>query len=245
MAGMEGLKWQMPGWRIEQKYSPGVLIGNWDEDRYRFQRLNLPHNSTQRIDFKAYGSHRPDVILRRKSRLRSEGLPKELLFTHHGNAYSNNMISWYDEHYNKRERQNKLPELRQWDSNELGWRPEKTDHPLQGAPTNFGLHAKLQEKAAAEIANEQKGDYLSTYNVSYLKWGRDAMTSTRHATPVTQSTSLHKVNHINKNLSLRGKNGGPPSLQSPEQLPNAFTDCNLGSSVPVRPEPEQPPEAHN
>jgi len=22
------------GWRIEQKYSPGVLIGNWSEDRF-------------------------------------------------------------------------------------------------------------------------------------------------------------------------------------------------------------------
>ena len=30
---MAGLKWQMPGWRIEQKYSNGVLIGNWSEDR--------------------------------------------------------------------------------------------------------------------------------------------------------------------------------------------------------------------
>ena len=27
-------KWQQPGWRIEQRYSPGVLIGNWAEDRY-------------------------------------------------------------------------------------------------------------------------------------------------------------------------------------------------------------------
>lgn len=26
-------KWQLPGWRIEQKYATGVLIGNWDEDR--------------------------------------------------------------------------------------------------------------------------------------------------------------------------------------------------------------------
>ena len=26
-------KWNMPGWRIEQRYSPGVLIGNWSEER--------------------------------------------------------------------------------------------------------------------------------------------------------------------------------------------------------------------
>jgi len=35
MTQSEAIKWQMPGWRIEQKYSPGVLIGNWDEDRYK------------------------------------------------------------------------------------------------------------------------------------------------------------------------------------------------------------------
>ena len=28
-------KWHQPGWRIEQRYSPGVLIGNWSEDRYK------------------------------------------------------------------------------------------------------------------------------------------------------------------------------------------------------------------
>ena len=27
-------KWHLPGWRIEQRYSPGVLIGNWGEERY-------------------------------------------------------------------------------------------------------------------------------------------------------------------------------------------------------------------
>lgn len=28
-----GGKWELPGWRIEQKYCQGVLIGNWSEDR--------------------------------------------------------------------------------------------------------------------------------------------------------------------------------------------------------------------
>ena len=28
-----GEKWDQPGWRIEQKYCQGVLIGNWSEDR--------------------------------------------------------------------------------------------------------------------------------------------------------------------------------------------------------------------
>lgn len=28
-----GGKWELPGWRIEQKYCQGVLIGNWSEER--------------------------------------------------------------------------------------------------------------------------------------------------------------------------------------------------------------------
>lgn len=34
MAQGDPRKWHMPGWRIEQRFSPGVLIGNWDEERY-------------------------------------------------------------------------------------------------------------------------------------------------------------------------------------------------------------------
>ena len=26
-------KWNLPGWRIEQKYNTDVLIGNWNEER--------------------------------------------------------------------------------------------------------------------------------------------------------------------------------------------------------------------
>ncbi len=40
-------KWQMPGWRIEQGYSPGVLIGNWGEQRY-----TVSFAFTQLISFK-------------------------------------------------------------------------------------------------------------------------------------------------------------------------------------------------
>jgi len=34
MAQGDPRKWHMPGWRIEQRFAPGVLIGNWDEERY-------------------------------------------------------------------------------------------------------------------------------------------------------------------------------------------------------------------
>ncbi len=37
MAGAQGdpKKWNMPGWRIEQRYSTNVLIGNWQEERLK------------------------------------------------------------------------------------------------------------------------------------------------------------------------------------------------------------------
>ena len=96
-------------------------------------------NSTNRMDFKNFGNYRPDVIIRRKTQVKSEGVGKDFLFNHHGKKYSNNMISWYDENFNKRERSgpNKLPELRSWDSHTLSWRPEKTDHPIQGISSSY------------------------------------------------------------------------------------------------------------
>jgi hypothetical protein len=35
MAQGDPAKWQMPGWRIEQRFANGVLIGNWNEERLK------------------------------------------------------------------------------------------------------------------------------------------------------------------------------------------------------------------
>ena len=74
------------------------------------------------------------MTVRRKAQRQNDGLGTEFLFSHHGKKYSNNMISWYDEQFNKRERdqQNALPELRHWDGHKMSWVPEKSDYPIQG-----------------------------------------------------------------------------------------------------------------
>lgn len=54
-----------------------------------------------------------------------------MLLGHHGNAYENYTITWYDEYYNKREN-TRLPKLREWDSSRLAWIPEKSDYPCVG-----------------------------------------------------------------------------------------------------------------
>jgi len=214
-------KWNLPGWRIEQRFSPGVLIGNWGEERYTFQKGNNNHNSTHRMDFKNWGGSRPDVVLRRKAQLQNDGLGKESLFYHHGNRYSNNMISWYDEQFNKRERDeaNKLPDLRSWDSHRLAWLPEKSDYPIQGDPTNFGLHAKLRSTWSDQIANETHGDYNTTYRHSYSsppdrRGPATCAPQSRYANQREISTTLHKINRVNRDLHFRGQ----PFLQSPEML---------------------------
>lgn len=217
MAQGDPMKWHMPGWRIEQRYAPGVLIGNWGEERHAFKKGAQANNSTYRQDFVNCDGHRPDVILRRKAELQNEGLGKEFLFYHHGNRYSNNMISWYDEHYNKRERdeKNKLPEMRHWDGHAMAWVPEKTDYPIQGEPTNFGLNKNRAADWQQQIADETHGDYNTTYHTSYNKFPGSAIVHTRYATPQEQSTTLHRFNKVNKNLPLREKLD-KPGLQSPQ-----------------------------
>ena len=42
MTGEDELKskWEHPGWRIEQSFAPGVLIGNWAEEQYKVSFRN-------------------------------------------------------------------------------------------------------------------------------------------------------------------------------------------------------------
>jgi len=219
MSHNDPIKWTLPGWRIEQRYAPGVLIGNWGEERYTFKKGDTKHNSTQRQDFKNFGGSKPDVIIRRKAQLQNDdGLGPENLFHHHGNKYSNNMISWYDEHYNQRERDtsNKLPDLRNWDSHRLAWLPEKSDFPIQGTSTNFGLADKMKSKWSNQIADSTHGDFNTTYGKSY-----SAVASTRSgsndriAVPRSHSSKLHQVNKVNRDMHFRGT----PCLQAPEPIP--------------------------
>jgi hypothetical protein len=64
--------------------------------------------------------------------MRNDGLGQEHIFHHHGDKYTQNNLSWYDEHYNGRYKENTLPSLRDWNGHKLSWAPEKSDYPLQG-----------------------------------------------------------------------------------------------------------------
>ena len=85
-----------------------------------------------------------------------------------------------------------------------------------GEPTNFGLKEKLTRQWSAEIEDIAGNDLSTTYQKSFSAFPYGAMVRTRYGTPKRESTTLHRVNHINKNLNLRGTS----VLQGPEILPN-------------------------
>ncbi|XP_076435761.1 cilia- and flagella-associated protein 107-like [Babylonia areolata] len=203
----------IPGWRIEQEFNPGVLIGNWNEENRNFIKENHKHDSMYRTMYRNYGLVKPDVIVRRRAEQHNTGMPPELFLNHHGNKYMHNMVTWYDEDYNGRWREKGLPP-RHYDRHSMKWLPEKSDHCVQEPPTNFGLLPLLQKYWAAQAADLERGDYMSTYTVSYGPY-IPLPRHTRNAQPVFESTTLHPVNKTLKDLHLRNT----PLLKSPEQLP--------------------------
>lgn len=226
-------KWKLPGWRIEQRYATDVLIGNWNEERRVFERWSWPFfDSTQRIDFKNYGKYLPDVTTRRKALEKHDGLGKEHLFAHHQKAYEGNRISWYDQQFNRREMtESKLPPLRSWDRQKLAWAPEKSDFPVQGHPTNYGLLRKLQEKWKKEAAMENFGTHTSTYKLSYSHQPKEAFVLKHHAPPKSMSCHFHP-HQVNKNLRLRGKQliaapESPMTLAVPHNVPPDFPQSTV------------------
>ncbi|XP_053530039.1 cilia- and flagella-associated protein 107 isoform X4 [Ictalurus punctatus] len=124
-------KWKQLGWRIEQKYSDKVLVGNWAEERLQFSQECKTVNSSYRLDFRPQTDHRPDVIVRQTALRRSEGLPTRLLFSHHNTPASHYLVTLYDESYGPCSSSG-LPKLRTWHTDKMGWVPEKSDHPLHG-----------------------------------------------------------------------------------------------------------------
>ncbi|KPP73413.1 hypothetical protein Z043_107504, partial [Scleropages formosus] len=111
-------KCMKPGWRIEQKYSNKVLIGNWVEDRLQFSRECGAPRSIHRQDYRPHKDHQPNVIVQRASLRRAEGLPGKLLLGHHGAPHSHYLVSVYGETYG-RQTCGTLPTLQSCPSDDL------------------------------------------------------------------------------------------------------------------------------
>jgi hypothetical protein len=188
------------GWKNETRYSPTVLIGNWYEDRQHFNKNYPRPDSTYRSDYKKYRQWHGDVTVRRKAAIVNDGKPKEILF-HHGEAknHQDSMITQYDEFYNHRARDEdkncKFPEVRKWDGSKLAWVPEKSDFPVQGAPTNFGLREKMQRKWETENISPYK-KVPTTYRSDFRSWPTRSHWMSRTA-PTSQDLCVKKQETAN------------------------------------------------
>ncbi|KAM4651795.1 cilia- and flagella-associated protein 107 [Discoglossus pictus] len=193
-------KWSLPGWRIEQKYSNNVLIGNWVEERKQFRKSCLPtYNSSYEIDFVLFPDSQPDRVLIRSITKKMEGLPKSYLLSHHGEPKKKHLVTSYDDHI-LRHVNSTLPPLRKWDRNSMVWVPERSDYPIQEPPTNFGLLGTKEKEW------REKLEPRSVYSASYILPPPTALTTVRYGVaPRVLSSILHPSNTINKNLDLKGR----------------------------------------
>lgn len=134
-------------------------------------------------------------------------MDRKFLFDHHNGRYNkNSLITWYDEHYNKRERPEgqKFPPLRSWDSSTIAWLPEKSDHPIMAEPTNWGLkESRMRDSTAFSDSYCMDDRFDTNYRVSYNPIPREAYSMTRYSAPREQSTSLIPFNKMAKNFTLR------------------------------------------
>ncbi|KAM4014892.1 cilia- and flagella-associated protein 107 [Anomaloglossus baeobatrachus] len=212
-------KGSLPGWRIEQKYSNKVLIGNWVEERKKFLRSNLSTSkSCYGKDFVQFSDSKPDRIQRRYFLKRMEGLPGHHLLSHHGEPGTRNLVSHYDDHY-IRHGNSTLPPLRSWDGNSLTWAPEKSDFPSTDPPTNFGLLQEKQKLWRAPFSEEPR----SVYSASYRQPPPSALVTIRYGVaPRVLSSTMHQPNNTNKALDFKCQ----ANLQVPDN-PVRRADPNL------------------
>ncbi|KFO98879.1 Uncharacterized protein C1orf158, partial [Calypte anna] len=167
-------------WKVEPKYSSKVLIGNWLEDRKTFIKdTGKLGSSIYKPDYICFSYHKPDQILRKTMLVKREGLSRQHFFTHHDEPRNRNLVSEYDDKYNRHGYNPLLPPLRQWSGRKLSWIPQKADFPILEPPTNYGLYEHLMEK----WHKKEAGVMNSVYTVSYQ----------RPPTPPVATCQLHQT----------------------------------------------------
>ncbi|KAM6296252.1 cilia- and flagella-associated protein 107 [Aegotheles albertisi] len=186
-------------WKIQRKYSPRVLIGNWLEDRKRFTKNtgNLG-SSIYTTDFVCFPNHRPDPTLRRAMVEKLEGLPRQHIFTHHEEPRRRNLVSEYDDKYNRHGYNPLLPPLRCWNGHKCAWIPQKPDFPILEPPTNYGLHEHLMKK----WSKHESGVMNSVYTISYERPPISVFATRQLRRPAKTHVLLSSQGHLPQNLAV-------------------------------------------
>ena len=141
---------------------------------------------------------------------RELGLDKEFLYKHHGDRYQDIDLSCYDQEYNKKIQQRPL---RKWDQHKLKWAPERTDYPLQGEGSKFGI-SEIKAKRDARDNQETQKVTKSTFADSYVPHSLSKKVT--KAVPRHLSSKIEPISHWNCNLKLRNS----PLRVVPDCFPN-------------------------
>ncbi|XP_010219554.1 PREDICTED: uncharacterized protein C1orf158 homolog [Tinamus guttatus] len=215
---IDGQDWS----KIEPKYSTKVLIGNWLEERKRFIKVSeKPGNSTYRKDFICFLDHKPDQTSRRTFMKRVMGLPKQHFFTHHKEPSNRNLVSDYDDSYNRHGHNILLPPLRRWNGHSLAWIPEKSDFPILEPPTNYGLLEQLMKK----WHKKEAGVMNSIYTVSYEKMPISAFATRQLRRPAITGGFSSSQGHIPHNVrTILDYDGAQKYLKALGQLARKATN---------------------
>uniref|UniRef100_A0A8C8B2F8 Alpha/beta hydrolase fold-3 domain-containing protein n=1 Tax=Otus sunia TaxID=257818 RepID=A0A8C8B2F8_9STRI len=90
-------------------------------------------SSIYKTDFIWFPDHKPDQMLRRTVMEKFEGLPLQHFFTHHDEPRSRNLVSEYDDKYNRHGYNPVLLPLHSRNERKFAWIPKKADHPILGS----------------------------------------------------------------------------------------------------------------
>lgn len=101
----DDVKWSMPGWRDEMRYTEKALVGNWFERRHPRCPGKLDFLTSNGEQFKSHTSTADFLDNIRQGIMscqRNERGNGKEVFAHHGNIYAGlEYLSQYDEEYNK------------------------------------------------------------------------------------------------------------------------------------------------
>jgi len=105
--------------------------------------------------------------------------------------------------------------LRKWDQHKLKWAPERTDYPLQGEGTKFGL-CNIKAKRDKLDNEETQKVTKSTFTDSYVRHNVRNTARLPKAVPRDLSSKIEPISRLNKNLKLRNV----PVNLVPDSYPN-------------------------
>lgn len=180
--------------RGKRPFNTNVLISNWYEDRFKFKESPHRSRSFYKIEYPAHVGSVPDTVLRRKVFSSHEERPERMLVDHHDIDDKKQLISSYDEHYTRRGPYGEFQEasLRKWAIQDRHWLPERSDHPLESTPTNWGLGERKRAESQC-IRRQRLAPEISEYTDRYVPHRPDVYSSAkRPGIPRIYSTTVDR-----------------------------------------------------